>query len=69
MCAVLGRGCLAGSAVSDYVPLLEQTREQEAIEALRRLRHMVDRPDGMTKAELFDEVARVCDRFLFPDRQ
>jgi hypothetical protein len=46
------------------VGILEQTREQQAIEALRRLQHMATEAEGMTRAAILKEVRRVTTQGL-----
>jgi len=44
----------------------EQTREEQAVETLRRIHHLVSRPEGMTRAEIIAEVKRTTGPFLRP---
>ncbi len=39
--------------------MLTQTREQELIEAIRRIDHLVRRPDGMTRVEIIREIRQI----------
>ncbi len=37
----------------------EQTQAEQYLEAIRRINHLVKRPDGMSRTELIREVRRV----------
>ena len=49
---------LVGEATYKRSPRVQTTEEQQ-LEALRRLKHLFTRPDGMTKQEIIKEARKV----------